>query len=120
MQTPHFFLNPDPVERNLDTFDRMPSENEMFYSVIQKGLDGYNASFFCGSAAVLRRKHIMEIGGIQGETITEDAETALELHARGYHSAYVARPMVAGLSPETFSGFIVQRMRWAQGMAQIF
>lgn len=120
VQTPHFFLNPDPVERNLDTFDRMPSENEMFYSVIQKGLDGYNASFFCGSAAVLRRKHIMEIGGIQGETITEDAETALELHARGYHSAYVARPMVAGLSPETFSGFIVQRMRWAQGMAQIF
>ena len=120
VQTPHFFLNPDPVERNLDTFDRMPSENEMFYSVIQKGLDGYNASFFCGSAAVLRRKHIMEIGGIQGETITEDAETALELHARGYRSAYVARPMVAGLSPETFSGFIVQRMRWAQGMAQIF
>ena len=120
VQTPHFFLNPDPLERNLDTFKSMPSENEMFYSVIQRGLDGLNASFFCGSAAVLRRKYIMEIGGIQGETITEDAETALELHARGYRSAYVDRPMVAGLSPETFSGFIVQRMRWTQGMVQIF
>ncbi|MEL6245116.1 MAG: UDP-forming cellulose synthase catalytic subunit [Pseudomonadota bacterium] len=120
VQTPHFFINPDPLERNLDTFDKMPSENEMFYSVIQKGLDGYNASFFCGSAAVLRRSCLEEIGGIQGDTITEDAETALELHARGYRSAYVARPMVAGLSPETFTGFIVQRMRWAQGMVQIF
>lgn len=120
VQTPHFFLNPDPLERNLDTFRRMPSENEMFYTVIQRGLDGLNASFFCGSAAVLRREYIMEIGGIQGETITEDAETALELHARGYRSAYVDRPMVAGLSPETFSGFIVQRMRWTQGMVQIF
>lgn len=120
VQTPHFFLNPDPLERNLDTFRSMPSENEMFYSVIQRGLDGLNASFFCGSAAVLRRSCIMEIGGIQGETITEDAETALELHARGYRSAYVDRPMVAGLSPETFSGFIVQRMRWTQGMVQIF
>lgn len=120
VQTPHFFLNPDPLERNLDTFDDMPSENEMFYNVIQKGLDGFNASFFCGSAALLRRSCLMEIGGIQGDTITEDAETALELHARGYRSAYVARPMVAGLSPETFSGFIVQRMRWAQGMVQIF
>lgn len=120
VQTPHFFLNPDPLERNLGTFKNMPSENEMFYSVIQRGLDGLNASFFCGSAAVLRRKYIMEIGGIQGETITEDAETALELHARGYRSAYVDRPMVAGLSPETFSGFIVQRMRWTQGMVQIF
>lgn len=120
VQTPHFFLNPDPLERNLDTFRKMPSENEMFYSVIQRGLDGLNASFFCGSAALLRRKYIMEIGGIQGETITEDAETALELHSRGYRSAYVDRPMVAGLSPETFSGFIVQRMRWTQGMVQIF
>ncbi len=120
VQTPHFFLNPDPLERNLDTFDDMPSENEMFYSVIQKGLDGFNASFFCGSAALLRRSCLMEIGGIQGDTITEDAETALELHSRGYRSAYVDQPMVAGLSPETFSGFIIQRMRWAQGMVQIF
>lgn len=120
VQTPHFFLNPDPLERNLGTFDRMPSENEMFYSVIQRGLDGVNASFFCGSAAILRRKYLVEVGGVCGDTITEDAETALELHARGYRSAYVARPMVAGLSPETFSGFIVQRMRWAQGMVQIF
>ena len=120
VQTPHFFLNPDPLERNLGTFREMPSENEMFYSVIQRGLDGLNASFFCGSAAVLRRAHIMEIGGLQGDTITEDAETALELHARGYRSVYVDRPMVAGLSPETFSGFIVQRMRWTQGMIQIF
>lgn len=120
VQTPHFFLNPDPLERNLGTFREMPSENEMFYSVIQRGLDGMNASFFCGSAAVLRRAHIMEIGGLQGDTITEDAETALELHSRGYRSVYVDRPMVAGLSPETFSGFIVQRMRWTQGMIQIF
>ena len=29
-QTPHIFSNPDPLERNLDTFGRMPSENEMF------------------------------------------------------------------------------------------
>lgn len=120
VQTPHFFLNPDPLERNLGTFREMPSENEMFYSVIQRGLDGMNASFFCGSAAVLRREHIMEIGGLQGDTITEDAETALELHSRGYRSVYVDRPMVAGLSPETFSGFITQRMRWTQGMIQIF
>ena len=53
VQTPHFFLNPDPIERNLRTFLKMPSENEMFYGVIQRGLDKWDASFFCGSAAVL-------------------------------------------------------------------
>jgi cellulose synthase (UDP-forming) len=120
VQTPHNFLNPDPIERNLGTFGHMPGENEMFYGVIQYGLDFWGASFFCGSAAVLRRKYLMEIGGISGKTITEDAETAMDLHAMGYHSAYIGTPMVAGLQPETFSGFVVQRVRWAQGMIQIF
>ena len=119
VQTPHFFINPDPVERNLATFERMPSENEMFYQVGQRGLDSWNGSFFCGSAAVLRRTHLVAIGGIQGTSITEDAETALELHARGLNSRYVSRPMIAGLSPETFTSFIGQRSRWAQGMIQI-
>jgi len=120
VQTPHFFSNPDPIEKNLDTFERMPSENEMFYKVIQRGLDFWNAAFFCGSAAVLRRTFLREVGGIAGDTITEDAETALTLHARGYNSAYIGIPMISGLSPETFGGFIGQRIRWAQGMVQIF
>lgn len=120
VQTPHYFINPDPLERNLRTYERMPSENEMFYGVIQRGLDFWNASFFCGSAAILRRAHLDEVGGIVGDTLTEDAETALSLHARGYNSLYLNRAMIAGLQPETFGGFLVQRSRWARGMAQIF
>jgi len=120
VQTPHFFVNPDPIEKNLQTFYQMPGENEMFYRVIQKGLDYWNSAFFCGSAAILRRKYLMEIGGMSGDTITEDAETALTLHARGYNSAYIGRPMISGLSPETLGAFIGQRIRWSQGMIQIF
>jgi cellulose synthase (UDP-forming) len=120
VQTPHRFITPDPVERNLDTWGQMPGESEMFYRIIQPGLDAWNATFFCGSAAVLSRRHLDELGGLAGETITEDAETALHLHSRGYRSAYVRKPMVFGLQPETFDSFVQQRCRWAQGMAQIF
>jgi cellulose synthase catalytic subunit (UDP-forming) len=120
VQTPHSFYNPDPLEKNLGIFRIVPSEADMFYKHIQKGLDFWSAAFFCGSAAILRRKYLQEVGGIQGATITEDAETALELHSLGYDSAYYGRPMVYGLQPETFSAFIVQRTRWAQGMIQIF
>ena len=119
VQTPHFFLNPDPLERNLETFDTMPSENEMFYGIIQRGLDKWDASFFCGSAAVLRREALAENGGFNGVSITEDCETALELHARGWRSIYVDKPLIAGLQPATFASFIGQRSRWAQGMMQI-
>lgn len=119
VQTPHFFLNPDPIERNLKTFEKMPSENEMFYGVIQRGLDKWNAAFFCGSAAVLRRAALLETNGFSGVSITEDCETAVELHSRGWHSVYVDRPLIAGLQPATFASFIGQRSRWAQGMMQI-
>ena len=120
VQTPHFFINPDPVEKNLDMFGRMPQENEMFYAAIQRGLDFWDGAYFCGSAAVLRRSHLDEVGGIGGVSITEDAETAMKLHARGYRSAYLNEPLISGLQPETFSSFIVQRLRWAQGMVQLF
>ena len=119
VQTPHFFINPDPLERNLRTFRVMPSENEMFYGVIQRGLDKWNAAFFCGSAAVLRREALKATNGFSGMSITEDCETALELHSRGWNSIYVDKPLIAGLQPETFASFIGQRSRWAQGMMQV-
>jgi len=119
VQTPHFFLNPDPLERNLRTFEKMPSENEMFYGIIQRGLDKWNGAFFCGSAAVLRRQALEETNGFSGISITEDCETAVELHSRGWNSVYVDKPLIAGLQPATFASFIGQRSRWAQGMMQI-
>lgn len=119
VQTPHVFLNPDPIEKNLRTFDRMPSENEMFYALTQRGLDKWNGSFFCGSAALLRRRALDATGGFSGITITEDCETAFELHAAGWTSLYTERPLIAGLQPETFESFIGQRSRWCQGMFQI-
>lgn len=119
VQSPHFFLNADPLEKNLDLFNKVPAENDMFYRRIQKGLDLWNTSFFCGSAALLRRSAIEDVGGFSTDSITEDASTSVKMHQRGWRSAYVSVPMVAGLQPETFAGFVVQRLRWAMGMVQI-
>ncbi len=120
VQTPHAFYNPDPIEKNLNIFGEAPAENDMFYKYIQRGHDFWDSSFFCGSAAVIRRKYLSVIGGIAGDTITEDAETALTLHAAGLKSAYIAVPMVRGLQAESFDGLVLQRVRWTQGMIQIF
>jgi len=119
VQTPHFFINPDPIQRNLQLRADCPPENEMFYSRIHRGLDRWGGAFFCGSAAVLRRAALDSVGGFAGETITEDAETALEIHSQGWKSLYLDRAMIAGLQPETFASFIEQRGRWATGMMQM-
>lgn len=120
VQTPHHFFSPDPFERNFDTFRRVPNEGSLFYGLIQDGNDFWNATFFCGSCAVIRRAPLEEIGGIAVETVTEDAHTALKLHRRGYNSAYIRVVQAAGLATENLAGHIGQRIRWARGMAQIF
>lgn len=120
LQTPHHFFSPDPFERNLGLFRRMPNEGELFYGVIQDGNDLWNATFFCGSCAVIKRAPLEQVGGIAVETVTEDAHTALKLQRLGYTSAYINLPQAAGLATESLSAHIGQRIRWARGMAQIF
>ncbi|MGY6536819.1 MAG: UDP-forming cellulose synthase catalytic subunit [Pararhodobacter sp.] len=119
VQTPHFFLNPDPIDRNVGFRPDCPPENEMFYHLSHRGLDRWGGAFFCGSAAVLRRAALDDVGGFAGDTITEDAESALTMHRRGWKSIYVDHAMIAGLQPETFVSFIQQRGRWATGMMQL-
>lgn len=120
VQTPHHFFSADPFERNLDTFRRIPNEGALFYGLVQDGNDFWNATFFCGSCAILRRGPLEEVGGIAVETVTEDAHTALKLHRRGYTTAYINITQAAGLATESLSGHVGQRIRWARGMAQIF
>lgn len=119
MQTPHYFYSPDPFERNLTTGDEVPREGELFYGPVQKGNDFWNAAFFCGSCAVIRRSAIEEIGGFAVETVTEDAHTALKLQRLGWNSAFLALPLAAGLATERLALHIGQRARWARGMIQI-
>jgi cellulose synthase (UDP-forming) len=119
VQTPHFFVMPDPIEKNLGLYERMPAENAMFFGAIHPGLDFWGASFFCGSAALISRVALNEAGGFEGDSITEDAETALKLHRFGWNSIYLREPLISGLQPETFTSLVIQRARWAQGMVQI-
>ncbi|GAB4211174.1 MAG: hypothetical protein OHK0012_03120 [Synechococcales cyanobacterium] len=119
VQTPHWFYNPDPFERNLMSIGKVPTENDLFYRVIQRGNDFWNAAFFCGSAAIVRKKYLLQVGGIATETITEDCHTSFRLHSLGYKTIYFPKIMVAGLAPEMYSSYVVQRTRWAQGMVQI-
>lgn len=119
LQTPHHFYSPDPFERNLDQFRKIPNEGELFYGLVQDGNDFWNATFFCGSCAVIRRPALEEIGGVAVETVTEDAHTSLRIQRNGWNTAYLNIAQAAGLATESLSSHIGQRIRWARGMIQI-
>lgn len=120
LQTPQYFYTPDPLEKNLSIEDKVPNESSLFYGLIQDGNDLWNATYFCGSCAVLRRSALLEVGGIAEDTVTEDAHTAIKLHRRGYDSAYINEVQSAGMATDTLAAHVNQRIRWARGLTQIF
>jgi cellulose synthase (UDP-forming) len=57
VQTPQWFSN-------VTDSDPLGSQAPLFYGPIQQGKDGWNAAYFCGSNAVLRREALMQLGVI--------------------------------------------------------
>ncbi|MEM9286897.1 MAG: UDP-forming cellulose synthase catalytic subunit [Pseudomonadota bacterium] len=120
LQTPHHFYNQDPFERNLRSGDKVPNEGLLFYGLVQNGNDFWNASFFCGSCAILRRTALEAVGGIAVETVTEDAHTSLRMHQRGWNTGFIRMPLAGGLATGSLGDHVRQRLRWGRGMIQIF
>ena len=119
VQTPHLFYSPDPFERNLNSFRVVPNEGALFYGVVQPGNDFWNAAFFCGSCAVLRRTALDEVGGISTESVTEDSHTSVKMSAKGWSSSFLGIPLAGGLATSTLRDHLRQRIRWARGMTQV-
>jgi cellulose synthase (UDP-forming) len=55
VQTPQYFVN-------VPASDPLGSQAPLFYGPIQQGKDGWNAAFFCGSNAIIRREALMQLG----------------------------------------------------------
>ncbi len=112
---------------NLDSFQHRThveketgwQQQELFFSVIQPGKDGYNATFYCGSPAMMRRCALEEVGGFATESITEDMHTGLRLQKKGWKVEYYNHTVARGLAPQTYRGFATQWNRWGQGAMQV-
>jgi cellulose synthase (UDP-forming) len=59
------FVQSDQPFHNVPPGDPFGSEATLFYGPIQQGKDGWNAAFFCGSNAVVRREALMQMGVIR-------------------------------------------------------
>ena len=116
VQTPHDFGNHDSFQH----FETGRHDQSMFFEVILPGKDRHNSVFWCGSAAVIRREALIEVGGVATETIAEDFHTTIKLHGRGWRTRYHGETLVQGLAPHDLSSYLLQRDRWARGNLAVF
>jgi cellulose synthase (UDP-forming) len=116
VQSPHDFFNHDSVQHYVVG----RHEQSLFYRVVCPGKDRHGAAYWCGSAAVLRREALLEIGGVATETIAEDFHTTIRLLRHGWTSRYHDEVLVQGLAPHDLDGYLLQRDRWARGNLAVF
>ncbi|MGD0445554.1 MAG: cellulose biosynthesis cyclic di-GMP-binding regulatory protein BcsB [Edaphobacter sp.] len=116
LQTPHHL---DSSARNPEQLNVVPDSSGFFSNIVQDGNDFWNATFFCGSCAILRRTALDQIGGIAVGTVTEDTHTSLRMQRNGWNAAYINIPQAAALAADRLDGHVRQRIQWARGMAQI-
>jgi cellulose synthase (UDP-forming) len=121
VQTPQDYYNLDSYQHRRSGASReFWTEQSLFFRVIQRGKDCWNAAFFCGSCAVVRRSALERIGGFATGTVTEDLHTSIRLHAAGFHSVYHAEPLAFGIAPESIEPYVTQRVRWGQGAMHVW
>lgn len=119
VQTPQDFYNLDSYQHRRNQRRHLVwTEQSLFFRVIQRGKDYWNAAFFCGSCAVLRRRALDDVEGFATRTVTEDLETSIRIHRKGFNSVYHAESLAFGVAPSTVVPFLKQRVRWGQGAMQ--
>jgi cellulose synthase (UDP-forming) len=119
VQLPQAFYNVDSIQHVGGDRRGGWHEQTLFYDVIQPGKNRWNAAFWCGSPAVVRREALESVGGAATCTITEDILTSMRMHAAGWRSLYHNEVLAVGVAPGDLDGFRTQRLRWAQGSMQI-
>lgn len=73
-----------------------------------------------GVVAAFRRRALAEVGYWSPEMITEDIDISWKLQLRHWSVFFEPRALCWILMPETLRGLWRQRLRWAQGGAEVF
>lgn len=118
VQTPQSYMNADPVIRNLRLERWLMPDEETFYRWVEPVRQGLNAVVCAGTSFVMRRSALLQVGGFETGTPSEDLATGIRLAAAGYRNLFVGEKLSAGLAPFTLAAMARQRCRWASGTLQ--
>ena len=72
VQTPQHFINPDPIQINLNATKFWPDEQRYFFDIVMPAKDAWSAAFCCGTSSIIRMRPLLEMGGFPTDSVTED------------------------------------------------
>jgi len=116
VQTPQYYTN---FETNR-VARAAGLQQVVFYEYICEGKSLQDAMICCGTNVMFRRKALVEVGGFDDTSVTEDFATSIKFHSAGWSSRYFNRICAFGMGPNDLGGYFKQQFRWALGTAGLF
>jgi len=107
--------------------ERLAAATTDIQHILHQGMTYYDATFWVGANAVIRKKALEDIavsewiGGfeiirfIQDRTVIEDTESSIDLTLHGWSLVNYPERLSYSATPPDFGSLIVQRRRWANG-----
>lgn len=89
-----------------------------FYGPIMMTMNSYGTVNAIGANCVFRRKALDSIGG-HAPGLSEDMNTAMQLHAKGWRSVYVPNVYTKGLVPASLTSYYKQQLKWSRGTLEL-
>ena len=121
-QTPYSSFRGAPTR-----IERLSGATTDIQHIIHQGMSYYNATFWVGANAVIRKRAIEDIverewvNGfevkkyIQDHTVIEDTESSIDLAIHGWRLINYPERLSYSATPPDFGSLIIQRRRWANG-----
>lgn len=121
-QTPYSSFRGAPTR-----IERIAGATTDIQHILHQGMTRYNATFWVGANAVIRKRALQDIaqvntvGGyeiytyIQDRTVIEDTESSIDLGTHGWGLSNYPERLSYSATPPDFGSLVVQRRRWANG-----
>ncbi len=107
--------------------ERISGASTDLQHIVHQGMTQYDATFWVGANAVLRKKALDDIvevdydGNfeirryIQDRTVIEDTESTIDLGVHGWRLVNYPERLAYSATPPDFGSLCIQRQRWANG-----
>ncbi len=127
VQTPYSSFRGAPSR-----LERLSAATTDIQHIIHQGMTHYNATFWVGANAVIRKcalEDIVEteyVGGfeikryVQDHTVIEDTESSIDMALKNWRLVNYPERLSYSATPPDFGSLAVQRQRWANGGLLIF
>lgn len=122
IQTPYSAFRGAPTR-----LERIAGATTDIQHIVHQGLTYYNATFWVGANAVIRKVALNDIEEVsyvdgyevkryvQDRTVIEDTESSIDLVAQGWTLYNFPERLSYSATPPDFGSLVVQRARWANG-----